>query len=180
MIFLIWYLWWRSGLVTDVHNVEQTVWTNQGRDFWLDQTGNGIDKEMGWQHEVREGVSEWFRTHPGPKLIRIWVITCLDLTQLVPGWETPRLSVVKINSTTYLSSAVPSNFSNGLYWFLLVSSGLSWPGLIRSTESDWLTGPVLVWPGSGFWFRSSLMSCVSGWVLIGWISAEWGASVGLL
>lgn len=30
--------------------------------------------------------------------------------------------------STHLSSAVPSNFSAGLYWFLVISSGLRWSG----------------------------------------------------
>lgn len=76
------------------------------------------------------------------------------------GWTAPltsTLPVVKRSRHTHLSSAVPSNFSDRLYWFLL---GLFWSGLglIRSTDSDWITGHwSLV---SGFWFWSSPRSQV--------------------
>lgn len=52
---------------------------------------------------------------------------------------------------THLLSAVPSNFSKGLNWFLLVSSGL-----VGSTRQSGFLLRELVWLGSGFWFWSSL------------------------
>lgn len=56
---------------------------------------------------------------------RLQVLKCAQRTWMC--------SVIQLRLQVYLS-AVPSNFSTGLYWFLLVSLGLGWAG---PEDSDW-------------------------------------------
>ncbi len=165
--------------VPNLDNVQQAVWTNQDWDFWLvsdsnqklrDKTGNGMIQKK-WSGHMWSSdfghilVLNWFKCEL--RLVKVQ-------PSLVPGKVNPDTSGNKdkqLQHHTYLSSAVPSNFSNGLYWFLLVSSGLAWTDPLYRVWLAYWSGTGLAW----FWLLVLVQpevpgSCVSGWVLIGSLS----------